>query len=99
MDERFSRGRCRTRTRHGFQAVLWMVSGLYMTAISIDIIHGDHLVQLDEAPLRAPASALDIEPLLARHPDTTGFRIKRWMGRQVVELRRGKQVTLVDAAT
>jgi len=83
----------------GIQAVLWMVSGLYMTAISIDIIHGDHLVQRDEAPLRAPANAVDIEQVLARHPDATGFRIKRWMGRQVVELRRGKEVTLLDAAT
>ena len=33
------------------QAVLWMLSGLYMTAIHIDIIHGDHLVR---APRQQP---------------------------------------------
>jgi hypothetical protein len=27
----------------GVQALLWMLSGLYMTVISLDIIHGDHL--------------------------------------------------------
>ena len=29
----------------GVQAVIWCVSGLYMTSIHIDIIHGDHLVK------------------------------------------------------
>ena len=82
----------------GIQAVLWMVSGLYMTAISIDTIHGDHLVQLDEAPLGLP-SDMDIDALLSRYPDTTGYRLKRWMGRPVVELRRGQEITLLDVDT
>ena len=29
----------------GLQVVIWSLSGLYMTAVHIDIIHGDHLVQ------------------------------------------------------
>jgi len=29
----------------GVQALIWCLSGLYMTAIHIDIIHGDHLVK------------------------------------------------------
>ena len=41
----------------GLQVVIWSLSGLYMTAVHIDIIHGDHLVR--EAPVRkADASTL-----------------------------------------
>ncbi|MDP9422061.1 MAG: hypothetical protein M3Q19_04365, partial [Pseudomonadota bacterium] len=29
----------------GIQVVIWSLSGLYMTAVHIDIIHGDHLVR------------------------------------------------------
>lgn len=29
----------------GLQVVIWSLSGLYMTAVHIDIIHGDHLVR------------------------------------------------------
>lgn len=29
----------------GVQVVIWSLSGLYMTAVHIDIIHGDHLVR------------------------------------------------------
>jgi len=33
----------------GVQALFWIVSGLYMTAIHIDIIHGDHLIRTPDA--------------------------------------------------
>lgn len=35
----------------GLQVVIWSLSGLYMTAVHLDIIHGDHLVR--EAPSRS----------------------------------------------
>ncbi len=36
----------------GVQAVFWTISGLYMTAVHIDTIHGDHLVRAAEpAPI------------------------------------------------
>ena len=35
----------------GFQVVIWSLSGLYMTVVHIDTIHGDHLVR--EVPARA----------------------------------------------
>ena len=39
------------------QAVIWTLSGLYMTAVDIDIIHGDHFIHAAELkPL--PASAI-----------------------------------------
>jgi hypothetical protein len=37
----------------GVQALLWMISGVYMTVISLDIIHGDHLAHAHQQPLVA----------------------------------------------
>ena len=42
----------------GLQVVVWSLSGLYMTAVHIDIIHGDHLVR------PAPQRNVDISRLL-----------------------------------
>ena len=44
----------------GLQALIWSISGLYMTAVSIDIIHGDHLVKKTE---RLNLSKQPIQPL------------------------------------
>ena len=35
----------------GLQVVIWSLSGLYMTAVHIDIIHGDHLIR--QTPVRS----------------------------------------------
>ena len=37
----------------GLQVVIWSLTGLYMTAVHIDIIHGDHFIRA------APARAVD----------------------------------------
>jgi uncharacterized iron-regulated membrane protein len=42
----------------GFQVVIWSLSGVYMTAVHIDIIHGDHLVR------HTPARSFDVSALL-----------------------------------
>ena len=47
----------------GVQVVIWSLSGLYMTAIHIDIIHGDHLVR-EMPPVGIEVSNL-IDPLTA----------------------------------
>ncbi len=41
------------------QAVIWTLSGLYMTAVHIDVIHGDHLVRMPEQRPVSPGSILD----------------------------------------
>ncbi len=81
----------------GIQALLWMASGLYMTAISIDIIHGDHLVRLDPKPLAASGAPVTADALVARYPGLRTFRLKRFMGREVYELHDGEGVHLLDA--
>lgn len=81
----------------GVQALLWMLSGLYMTAISIDVIHGDHLVEADLQPLSPSALLIDLARLSAQFPGMTGFRLKRFMGREVYEVHVPDQAVMVDA--
>jgi hypothetical protein len=80
----------------GVQALLWMLSGLYMTSISIDIIHGDHLASTRTKPLIG-THVLNPAALSARYPDLSSFRLKQWMDREVYELHYGSNVALVDA--
>ncbi|SFK95287.1 PepSY domain-containing protein [Lysobacter sp. cf310] len=81
----------------GVQALLWMISGLYMTSISIDIIHGDHLAHTRAKPLSAASAFLSPDQLRARYPQLSEFRLKRFMQREVYELRQGERLSLVDA--
>lgn len=82
----------------GVQALLWMLSGLYMTVISIDIIHGDHLAHANTRPLSA-AATIDPAGLAEQYPGLVSFRLKRFLDREVYELHHGNAVTLVDAAS
>lgn len=43
----------------GLQVVIWSLSGLYMTVVHIDTIHGDHLVRETPAAAIAPARLRD----------------------------------------
>ena len=66
----------------GIQVVIWSLSGLYMTAVHIDTIHGDHLIR-KPAPMSANVSAL-IDPLAVA--STNGARAVRlaWVRNQPV---------------
>jgi len=83
----------------GVQALLWMISGVYMTVVSLDIIHGDHLAHMQEAPLDATAQRFDPAALADRYPGITSYRLKRLHGREVFEIRQGDRSLLLDAAT
>lgn len=43
----------------GLQAVLWSLSGVYMTVVHIDTIHGDHFVRHQQPPGVAAATLRD----------------------------------------
>jgi len=79
--------------------LLWMVSGLYMTAIDIDTIHGDHLARADASPISIGTPLVELDALSARHGGITTFRLKRLLGREVYELRHANGTALVDART
>lgn len=81
----------------GVQALLWMLSGVYMTVISIDIIHGDHLAHAGAKPLSASRPLIDPDALAQQYVGLTSFRLKRFMGDAVYEVRQADTITLVDA--
>jgi hypothetical protein len=79
------------------QAVFWTLSGIYMTAVHIDIIHGDRLVK---APLIQPLSFAGlVEPAHIAHlaPGLKSARLETQLGQPVyvVEAEGGK--ALFDA--
>ena len=83
----------------GIQALLWVLGGLYMVAVPIEIVHGDHLARSERPALRAASARIDPAALAARYPGSSGFVFKQLGGREVVEVRQGKQVLLADAAS
>lgn len=83
----------------GVQALLWMISGVYMTVISLDIIHGDHLAHTHAEPLQPSAQRIDPAALDGRYPGITSYRLKRLLDREVFELRQGDRSVLLDAAS
>jgi len=82
----------------GMQAVLWTFSGLYMTAVHLDIIHGDHLVRhapsppLDLADLVEPGAVMTAAPSQA-------VRLETQLGRPVYVVTGGPERALFDART
>lgn len=83
----------------GVQALLWMISGVYMTVVPLEIIHGDHLAHVHGAPVSTTATRIDSRKLGELHPGLTGFKLKTILGREVYEIRQGNELALVDAAT
>lgn len=81
------------------QAVFWTVSGLYMTAVHIEIIHGDRLVKAPEIrPL--PLDGL-IEPAHLAHLATgmTSARLVSQVGDPVYIVEAADGEALYDART
>jgi len=82
----------------GVQAVLWTFSGLYMTAVHLDIIHGDHLVRpapsppLDLANLVEPGAVMTAAPSQA-------VRLETQLGQPVYVVTGGSERALFDART
>ena len=84
----------------GLQVVIWSLSGLYMTAVHIDIIHGDHLVSHSPP---AGARAVDLaDPVnvlranrgqalrLAWVRGTAAYAVTGEAGERVVDARAGQ---------
>ncbi|MGV8939956.1 MAG: PepSY domain-containing protein [Lysobacter sp.] len=83
----------------GVQALLWSIGGLYMTAMSIDFIHGDHLRHAAAEPLPTQGDLVDPAVIIGRYPALTGFRLKRLLGEPIYEVRHAGGVDLVDATS
>jgi len=82
----------------GLQVVIWSLSGLYMTVIHIDTIHGDHLVRAMPSPA-ADASKLSDPLAVAAANRATGIRLVFVRGEPAYALQTERGEKLVDAAS
>ncbi len=83
----------------GFQALIWTMSGLYMTAVHIDIIHGDHFIRHPEA---TPITARELgDPIAAAAsvPGAQSVKLHRLLDRPVYIVTSRSGATLVDPRT
>ena len=92
----------------GLQVVIWSLSGLYMTVVHIDTIHGDHLVL--PAPERSVVASSLADPValasagaaqsirLAWLGETPIYVISRQSGDVAVDARTGAKVPAPDEA-
>ena len=83
----------------GVQAVFWTFSGLYMTAVHLDIIHGDHLVRRIASPPLALAGLAEPGPILATGGADAALRLETQLGRPVYVLEGAAGKALFDAKT
>jgi len=65
----------------GIQALLWMISGVYMVTMNLDYIHGDHLVKNMDDPLTtAHGDVVPFSTILARNPNASRIQLVSWLG-------------------
>ncbi len=86
----------------GLQVVIWSLSGLYMTVIHIDMIHGDHLIRqtppkiTDAGDLMDPlgiATTNELQTIrLTWVRNQPAYVLKSETGEMVVEARTGRPV-------
>jgi uncharacterized iron-regulated membrane protein len=83
----------------GVQALLWTLTGLYMTAVHIDIIHGDHFIRTP-APASVDLSALAApQPLIEATPGATALRLTRLLDKPVYVVEGSGPPGLFDAVS
>ena len=82
----------------GVQALIWVVSGLYMTTIHIDIIRGEHLV-VDKQP--EPLAEAAIKPLSQPFLEQLGvinsIKLSRINGKNIYLIGVDEKLVRVDA--
>ena len=71
----------------GLQVVVWSLSGLYMTVVHIDTIHGDHLVRETQSP-GIDAGALS-NPLATAAREGAGEIRLAWVGGRPIYVTSG----------
>ncbi|PZQ61494.1 MAG: hypothetical protein DI570_12330 [Phenylobacterium zucineum] len=81
------------------QAVLWTLSGIYMTVVHIDVIHGDRLVKTPVAQALPAAGLIEPAHLVHLAPGLKRARLDTQLGQPVyvVDTEGGK--ALFDART
>lgn len=83
----------------GLQAVIWTASGMYMVAVHIDIIHGDHLVR--QSPFRSQDISGFVPPaaIVGRLPGIRDVSLADRLGQPAWRADTAAGATLFDART
>ena len=82
----------------GLQIVIWSLSGLYMTVVHIDTIHGDHLVREPQTAGMEVGELADPLGAAAAH-DAEAVRLTWMRGNPIYVLRNDAGEQAVDART
>ena len=82
----------------GVQALLWFISGAYMTIVPLEIIHGDHLEHAHSDPLKfsSAGSANAIKAMAQHFPDAKSVEFSTLDGHAVVRAVGGSQSGVID---
>jgi len=84
----------------GVQMCLWAISGFYMVTVSIDYIHGDHLVKDAPAtPAASSAYSYEMTRLVQDFPTATAISTDHLQDRPVYAVTTPAGRHLIDAAT
>ena len=83
----------------GLQMVIWTLSGAYMVAVHIDIIHGDHLIRTPAEQAIPLSGVIEPRALQQRFPDLRTLRLQRWMERPVYVVQTPSASSLIDAVS
>ena len=85
----------------GVQALLWFISGAYMTIVPLEIIHGDHLEHqhrpnLEVASIATLPGMIKVEEVRGKF---TNVELTSLLNRPVAKLTNGKQHEMIDLQT
>ncbi|QDP19955.1 PepSY domain-containing protein [Sphingomonas xanthus] len=83
----------------GVQVLMWTVSGMYMVAIHIDYIHGDHLVRSQAAPPRDLAGLVDPSVIAASEPTAREVKMQTFLDQPVWRVDTKDGPRLYDGVT
>lgn len=81
----------------GLQVVIWTVTGMYMVAVHIDYIHGDHLVRTPPAPTYRLDELAPPNRVAALAPDATEVRLQTMLDRPVWRVETQAASYVIDA--
>lgn len=82
----------------GVQALLWFISGAYMTIVPLDIIHGDHLEHVHSDPLELSAAkrGKGLDALKRHFPGAEKVEFATMDGRTVIKTVAGTNAGVID---
>lgn len=83
----------------GIQALIWAISGLYMVAIDIDVIHGDHFIRSGEQRPVPVSSIIDPVAAAQAFPGARAVKFHWVLDRPTYIVSTGAGRVLLDAVT